>query len=136
MTKAPPQPAPGDRLSFIAVGGSAFILGAAMVEGLIALGMSPYAAQLPTQLAGATYTWWLNRHHTFDVPRRPTIAEYVRYLISSAGGFMVSMAVFSLLVWLGVPAFVALGGGTVAALCFNYLSYSRYAFALPRPPAD
>lgn len=125
------QAATGSKRRFALVGGSAFVLGVAMIEGLTALGLSAYVAQFPTFLGGATYTWWLNRRMTFAVAERPTWAEYFRYLSGSAGGLALGMALFSVLVWFGLPAMAALAGGSIAGLAFNYFSYSRFAFAKP-----
>lgn len=124
----------GNKLHFALVGGSAFVLGGLMIEGLAGVGVSPYLAQFPTFLAGASYTWWMNRRHTFDVGYAPTLTEYTRYMASSAGGMALSMAIFTLLVWLGTPALAALAGGSVAGLVFNYWSYATHVFRRTQPP--
>lgn len=109
-----------------------FIIDAGLLQ-ICVVGMhaNPYAARVFSFLAAASATWLMNRRYTFAVKKKPTHAEWVRYLGLMAlgaavnyGSFALSLAYWSLLSeqpWLGVAI------GSIAGLGVNFTT-SRLLF--------
>ncbi|MFD0848306.1 GtrA family protein [Sphingosinicella xenopeptidilytica] len=115
--------------AFLAVGGTAFVLGAASLEALVRAGVSPYAAQVPALGLAILTTWMGNRRWTFRVDAPPTRREFLRYVGASLGGLVVNAATFSTLTYAGLPTTPAFAAATVAAMGFNFLGYKFAVFA-------
>lgn len=114
---------------FLGVGGAAFVVGAASLEGLVRIGLSPYAAQVPALGLAILTTWIGNRRWTFRVSAPPTWREFGRYVGASLGGLAVNAATFSALTYAGAATIPAFAAATVAAMGFNFLSYKFAVFA-------
>lgn len=115
--------------AFLAVGGTAFVVGAACLEALTSIGVSPYLAQVPTLALAIATTWAGNRRWTFRVEAAPTWREFGRYVAASLGGLLVNALTFSGLTYVGVASTPAFAAATIAAMGFNFLGYKFAVFA-------
>ena len=80
------------RLFRFAVGGVVgFVVDSGVLYVLIAFGLNPYAARVPSFLAAATSTWLVNRYWTFaDRRGARRSAEWTRYLAAMLAGGVVN----------------------------------------------
>lgn len=98
------------------------------------MGRSAEVARLAAFALAATVTWALNRRFTFNAQR--TGGTWLKYLLTTAGGAVISVGVYS--TWLrmaGRTPLQLLGGvglGAVCALAFNF-GASRYLVFRPVP---
>jgi putative flippase GtrA len=121
-------------LAFLVVGTLGFVAHAALLTALVrGVGIAPYPAWFPAFAAAVTLTYLLNRGWTFrhragaDRGR-----EFTRYGLLQCLGAGINNAVYGFLLWLH-PLFaaepvLALAGGSVAAMLFNYVSVRQLAF--------
>jgi len=118
-------------LSFALVGAGGFFVDVVIVYTMIfVIGLSPLTARVPSFLAAATFTWYFNRHLTFnDCDRSQPLSQWVRFLVVNAGGGVVNFATYAAtLLLLGDAAVVpllAVAAGSLAGLSVNYIA-SRY----------
>jgi putative flippase GtrA len=120
--------------AFLVVGTLGFVAHAALLTALVrGAGIAPYPAWFPAFAAAVTLTYLLNRGWTFrhragaDRGR-----EFTRYGLLQCLGAAINNAVYGFLLWLH-PLFaaepvLALAGGSVAAMLFNYVSARQLAF--------
>jgi putative flippase GtrA len=124
-------------LRFCAVGTLAYLVDAGVLTALVSgAGLDPYAARVVSFLTAASFTWWLNRHWTFEVKRAPTRAEWLTYVTLMLIGAAVNYGTYAAAImwwplarehlWLGVAL------GSVAGLGVNFLSSSRLFGRTPR----
>ena len=119
---------------FAAVGTAGFLLDAAVLVLLTELlGINPFVARIPSFLAAATLTWWLNRSWTFmDRSHAPVFQQWIRYLLAMKVGAAVNLMVYALALGFSntVYMFPALGvaAGSIAGLTVNYLLATRLIF--------
>ena len=114
--------------AFLVVGGAAFVVGAACLEGLTRAGVSPYLAQVPSLALAIMTTWAGNRRWTFRVGAAPTWREFGRYVGASLGGLLVNALTFLGLTYVGVSTTPAFAAATIAAMGFNFLGYKFAVF--------
>lgn len=119
-------------LRFCAVGVIGFLIDAGILQALV-FGMNAnlYAARVVSFLAAASGTWLLNRRYTFEASRKPTHAEWLRYVGFMVLGASVNYGAYALAItywsvvrtqpWLGV------GLGSLAGLGLNFTT-SRMLF--------
>lgn len=116
-------------LRFGLVGGSAFVLCAGLMKLLVHLGVGPFWGQFATFPVGVLFTWQCNRRLTFAASGKSWPEELAQYLAASGVGLAVNVGVFSVLLWIGVPWFPALGLAAVAGMVANFLGYNRVVFS-------
>ena len=119
-------------LRFALVGAAGFFVDVAALYASFALGAGVYAGRVVSYLCAATFTWGVNRRFTFASEARPSISEWLKFLVANAGGGLVNYGTYAALVsWgtglLGHPA-LAVACGSVAGLAVNYLASSRFVF--------
>jgi putative flippase GtrA len=108
---------------FCVVGGVGFVVDAGVLQILFWLGIDPMwgrGVSFPTAVAT---TWYLNRRFTFG-NRPPSGAARTKYFVGQVIGALINLAAFTLALRV-IPALralpvIALGVGTVPALCFNF----------------
>lgn len=122
------------RLVRFAIGGVVgFIVDSGLLYVLIALGLNPYIARVPSFLCAATSTWLVNRYWTFaDRRGMRRSAEWGRYLVAMLVGGAVNYATYA---WLlsssaTVRAWPVLGvaAGSLVGMVVNYLSSHFWVF--------
>lgn len=122
------------RLFRFAVGGVVgFLVDSGVLYALIALGMNPYAARVPSFLIAATSTWLVNRYWTFaDRRGGHRAAEWSRYLVAMLVGGAINYTAYATLLANSatVRAWPVLGvaAGSLAGMVVNYLSSHYWIF--------
>lgn len=127
------------RLFRFAVGGVVgLIVDTGILYTLLAIGLNPYAARVPSFLCAATCTWLVNRYWTFADRRgdRPT-AEWSRYLAAMVVGGLINYATYAFLLANSgtVRAWPVLGvaAGSLAGMTINFLSSNYWIFRAGEP---
>ncbi len=126
-------------MRFSAVGTAGFLVDSAVLVLLTDLiGLNPFLARVPSFLAAATFTWWVNRSWTFQHSFRSPVAwQWLRYLLAMKVGAAVNFMVFALALILSNFAYqnpvLGVALGSIAGLAVNYLMASRLIF---RPAND
>jgi putative flippase GtrA len=125
------------RLLRFGVGGVVgFLVDSGVLYALMAVGLGPYAARVPSFLCAATATWLINRYWTFaDRRSLRRGSEWGRYVVAMIAGGVLNYAVYAVLVghsevvrtWpvLGVAA------GSLAGMVLNFLSSWFLVFKAP-----
>lgn len=120
-------------LRFCLVGTVGFLIDAATLQGLMALGLGPLVARLFSFLLAATGTWLLNRRYTFDsTAPRGLWREWLHYLaVNGVGGginyFCYAVALLTLETVRAQPV-LGVAIGSVVAMVFNYLANKHLVF--------
>ncbi len=131
---------PSARLRTVFWFGITGVLGFLVDAGLLHFLVSDWNVNLYLARAGsftcaATATWLLNRIITFAAPQRrgrELAVEWTAYFAASLGGGCINYLVFALAVRVSpllhqVPT-IAVALGTLGAMSFNFLMYSRFVF--------
>ncbi|KQP13295.1 GtrA family protein [Pseudorhodoferax sp. Leaf267] len=125
---------------FCIVGALGFLVDVAVLYAL-ALVLGWYGARVLSFLCAATFTWVLNRRHTFaagaaEATSRAAVGrEYLRYLLSMLGGGAVNYLAYSLVLQWSASRQAPLLGvavGSVAGLVVNY-ALARHVVFKKRP---
>jgi putative flippase GtrA len=120
-------------LRFCVAGTIGFVIDAGILQLLVyGTTLSPYPARVISFLAAASATWLLNRRYTFEVRRRATGAEWLRYVafmllgaLTNYGAFVLSITQWELAntrPWLGVAV------GSIAGLGVNFFTSRLLVF--------
>ena len=122
-------------LRFAAVGVAGFAADAGAVALLVrGLGVGPYEARVGSYLCAVTTTWWLNRHFTFH-STSPPLREFIAFLLANSLGACLNLGVYAgIIAWRGSGGWIpvmAVGAGSCAGLCANFLMSSKMVFPLP-----
>lgn len=120
-------------LRFALVGAAGFVVDAATLYTVAALGTGWLGGRVLSYLAAATFTWGANRRFTFAVARPPSLGEWARFLVANAGGGLVNLGTYSGLL-LGVPVVthapvLGVAAGSLAGLVINYMLSRRFVFS-------
>ena len=114
---------------FVAVGAFAFLVDAAVLLAGMALGLGAAAARVPSFLAAAGTTWYLNRTFTFQTKSRASLGEFFGYLGAMALGLAVNYGTFVLVIYASDLAsempVLALVPATLAGMALNFLTSRR-----------
>lgn len=122
---------------FVGVGAIGFAVDASILTLLAGFGWSNYAARAVSFPIAITVTWLCNRNWVFtrtnDVRR-----EYGAWVLTQVVGAAINLGGFALLLSLfptleNVPV-VALIGGGILALLFNYFAARRWVFVNKAAP--
>jgi putative flippase GtrA len=110
---------------FLFVGGTAFVLDAAVVWGLTHIGTGPYVARVVSLSLSVAFTFFLNRFLTFNAQGSVTWREVVAYVGASGMGMIINYAIFAGAIKLNLPWLGAMALGTIIASTFNFFAYGR-----------
>ena len=128
-------------LRFAIVGTLGFLVDAGVLLLLLASEIAGFhAGRCLSFLAGASFTWAVNRRVTFADRRTGDAggrgAEWARYVAAMAAGAALNYGVYALVLHLlGYSAAVAplaVAAGSIAGLGLNFLAASRLVFAARR----
>jgi putative flippase GtrA len=102
------------------------------------LAWSTYASRAVSFATAITVTWLCNRSWVFERTRNAR-KEYGTYLLTQTAGATINLGGFVLLIEL-VPSLarmpvIALAGGGILAMVFNYFAARRWVFVNADPPA-
>jgi len=121
-------------LKFCGIGIVAFLVDVVAFQAALSLaGMSPYSARVVSFLVATTAAWWLNRTFTFhDANNERPERQWARFMAANLVGGAVNYAVFVVMIAaLPIAAtypVLALAGGSVSGVFFNFTAYRRYVF--------
>ncbi len=119
-------------LRFAMVGVIGFFVDAGVLRFVVAiLGLNLYSGRVVSFLCAATVTWALNRTFTFRHRGAPA-AQWLRFVSVNALGAAVNFGTYALMVGLWPLArhfpTLAVAGGSVAGMGFNYTLMKRVVF--------
>ena len=125
-------------LRFGVVGTIGFVVDAATLTLMLALGLGPYAGRVPAYLAAATTTWALNRRWTFRATGDATARQWATFVVLNLGGFVLNYGTYVLLVRF-VPVVAAhpvlgVAAGALAGMTGNFVLSRRYVFRAAATP--
>jgi putative flippase GtrA len=126
---------------FLVAGTCGFATDAAVLTGLMALGVGPRAGRLVSFALAMVVTWLINRRRAFgDRAGPPSLAEFGRYAAASSVAAGINLALYMALVTLGGVfadwPVLALAAATAISMCVNFWSYFRVVFAAKPPPSS
>jgi putative flippase GtrA len=84
-------------LRFLVVGGSAFLVDAAILSLMARLGLPPFAARAVSISVALVFTWQMHRRLTFKVGTPATFVEFRRYVGISLVSIVQNYAIFSVM---------------------------------------
>jgi putative flippase GtrA len=124
----------GQFLRFGVVGTLGFVVDAAVLMGMLALGLGPYGGRVISYLAAASTTYALNRVWTFHTAPRdaPLVAHWMRFLLLNLVGFAANYGTYAALIaTLPVVAehpVLGVAAGSVAGMFINFGLSRRFVF--------
>lgn len=126
----------GQLFRFSVVGTTGFLIDAALLHALLATGMGPYAARVPSFVAAVTWTWLLNRSFTFRAPRHEAMggewAAYIRLMLIGAG---LNYGVYAVALWQSLLVrewpVIGVALGSIAGLLVNFFNSRRLLYTAP-----
>jgi len=110
---------------FVVVGGLAFLLDAALVFGLVHLGLDVFLSRALSLIVVVLFTFVLNRQATFAASGWPSVREVFAYVAASLIGLLINYLVFVGATWAKLPLLLAMAAGTIVASTFNFLAYGK-----------
>lgn len=119
---------------FGCAGGGAAIINVGLLHLMVNyLDWSPLIAQPPCVVIAMTWSWWINRAYTFRVTKRPTIREYLEYMLSMLMASLTNYGVFFVCI-VFVPLCqaypeIALVPATIVSMFVTYFGAKLYVFA-------
>lgn len=118
---------------FLSVGALGFLLDVSVFQALFMFGYGPISSRIVSAGAAITLTWYLNRRHVFRTAQTSRSGpEYARYLVIQSAGLVVNLGVYLALLnsvqGLQKVPVVALCGGALVAITFNFLGARYWAF--------
>ena len=107
------------------VGGLAAGLDYSILKLLVWQGVSPYYGRFVSVPISMVFTWVLNRTVTFQAAAPPSWREFGHYVAVALGGMALNLAIYSSLLWLGLPLTVAFVIATGLTAVYSFLRYRR-----------
>jgi putative flippase GtrA len=121
-------------VKFSGIGIVSFAIDVLVFKAALSLaGISPYGARVISFFVATTAAWWLNRTFTFrDAEGDRWEQQWARFMAANLVGGAVNYAVFvvmlaTLPITQAYPV-LALAGGSVSGVFFNFSAYRRYVF--------
>lgn len=123
----------GQFLRFGVVGTAGFLMDAAVLYLMLALGLGPYAGRVVSYLAAASLTFALNRAWTFrSAARAPVARQWGAFVALNLLGFAANYGTYAALIAgsATVAAHPVLGvaAGSVAGMFINFAVSRRFVF--------
>lgn len=118
---------------FAAAGAVGFVVDAAALYALHALGLGYYLGRVLSFLAAAFTTWQINRRYTFSAQAgEGRLREWLRYLLAMLGGGIINYGVYALILysapWNHWVPLLGVAAGSIAGLAANFLSAKLWVF--------
>lgn len=105
------------------VGGSAAAIDYLVLQALVHHGVSPYLGRVASMSIGTVFTWGLNRSLTFRTDAPPSWREFGHYVLVALGGIALNYVLYSGLLLLGAPVWLAFVVGTAITAVYSYFRY-------------
>jgi putative flippase GtrA len=117
------------------IGSAGFIVNSLALSAVLYLvHLDKYAAWFPAFLVAVTFTWWGNRTLTFRdaAASKGLVQEWGKFVVANSLGAAANFATYFVLIRfaplpLGYPL-VAIAGGTLVGLVFNFAASKRFVF--------
>ena len=122
---------------FLVSGGTAFLVDASITGSLIHFaGFDPFSSRLVAMSCAMVVAWLLHRRLTFNVPERPSLREFGRFVSVAITANILNYGVYALilLVQPAIPPLLAIVLSTAVAMVVSYLGFRLRVFR--RPAAD
>lgn len=115
-------------IRFLIVGGLGFVIDSGITLTLIYFGLSAFIARLPAILSAMAFTWLANRRITFRLGTKPSGKEVMRYFTVAISMACFNYLLFSLLIMLNLPAFLAITFATATQTVLSFYGYKKLVF--------
>lgn len=118
---------------FFVVGTIGFLVDAGILQfGMMAFGLGPLMARVPSFLVAVLITWILNRNFTFKANHKTFRESFPLYLSTNAVGIAINFAVYTGVVlavsFLATWPVLALAIASIAAMFFNFAAAKFVVF--------
>ena len=113
---------------FLLVGGSGFLIDAAVTYVLVLLTIEPWLARVPAIVLAMTYTWVANRYFTYEVQTAPISREVLRYALVAWGMALVNYLIYFVLLGLGLRPMAAVTLATACQTIISFYCYRQFVF--------
>ncbi|MGD9945587.1 MAG: GtrA family protein [Burkholderiaceae bacterium] len=113
---------------FLVVGSIGFTVDFALLAALLAAGLRPTVARVPSVAVALVVTWLLNRRFSFQAAGAPSVSEFLAYLSVAGVSALLNYAIYAGLVVLGLGPLLALALATGVTLVLNFLGFSKLVF--------
>lgn len=123
---------------FCISGGLAFLIDGGLTQLWVSgARLDPWSARALAFPVAVTFTWWFNRHLTFDVGKVASpVREWSVYVGTQLVGWALNIATYIVVVLLFEPAdawpVIAVAAGSIAGLLANFLGAKHVAFRTQR----
>lgn len=125
----------GEALRFGLVGVAGYVVDVSVLVVLVRLGIDPFAARVPSFLAAASCTWFLNRQFTFRPPptgAAPMRRQWALFLVLMLPGAALNYGTYAVLLaeWelaqrvLAIPV----AAGALAGMALNFATSKWIVF--------
>lgn len=126
-------PVLGQFLRFGIVGTAGFVMDAAVLYAMLALGLGPYAGRVVSYLAAATLTFALNRAWTFRAAAHAPVArQWGVFVLLNLLGFAANYGTYAALVagsaTVATHPVLGVAAGSVAGMFINFAMSRRFVF--------
>ena len=121
-------------LRFGVVGTLGFLVDAAVLLGMLALGLGPYGGRVISYLAAASTTFALNRAWTFRAAPRnaPVAAQWGRFVLLNLVGFAANYGTYAALIaslpFVAQHPVLGVAAGSIAGMFINFGLSRRFVF--------
>ncbi|MCC7280955.1 MAG: GtrA family protein [Acetobacteraceae bacterium] len=125
----------GEAFRFGLVGLAGYVVDVAVLEAVVRAGTDPFTARVPSFLAAASVTWYLNRRFTFRGPearQRPVRHQWPLFVALMLPGAALNYGTYALMVaqWDLARNVLALpvAAGALAGMTTNFLASKLIVF--------
>lgn len=94
-----------------------------MLQLLIGVGGSRYAARIASVAVSMVFTWALNRRLTFATAASPSWSEFGRYTAVAMAGIALNLTIYWTALWFGAATWLAFVLGTGITAVFSFFRY-------------
>ncbi len=116
---------------FLIVGSIGFAVDFGVLAALLAYGVQPTVARVPSVMLALVVTWLLNRRFSFRAAGAPRLGEFLAYLSVAGASALLNYALYAGLLLLGLAPLLAMAGATGVTMVLNFLGFSRLVFRNP-----
>lgn len=120
-------------LRFGVVGTAGFLMDAAVLTAMLALGAGPYGGRVVSYLAAATLTFALNRAWTFaSAERAPVARQWGTFVALNLLGFAANYGTYAALIatvpLVATHPVLGVAAGSIAGMFINFAVSRRFVF--------
>lgn len=115
---------------FLVIGSIGFIIDSGISLGLIHIGVNPAAARPPAIFLAMSFTWLLNRRHTYKVKSAASLQEAVRYFVVAIISAILNFSIYYFLIINNSFPLIAIGISTIIVAIFSYFAYKKIVFKI------